>query len=340
MKDIDWKEGEKLIFVGGAPRSGTTLVQNILDSHPDIAGGPEFDLVKYFIELRNRIQLVFKKSEQSININVICSNDDLDIEIGFLIERILLQYGQKKGKKLVSEKTPDNVLYFESLLEIFPKSRFIFCIRDPRSVISSLLEVGKRAKLKGIQTPYFTTNIFEAINTINEHNLAGFKLLDNPRVVMIRYEDLVENPEKETRRLCKWLNLEWSENLLRQDEIKHDGEVGLTEKLTGIWYDRDRYYQKISTKNINSWENKLTLLNKAILYASFYDNKLLKSIGYSFSKKGLPKPILWISNIYLTLRKSLIRIIENIINYGIDKLKGNKKIRMFGSKFKKRLLTR
>lgn len=339
MKDIVWNEGEQLIFVGGSPRSGTTLVQNILDSHPDIAGGPEFDLVKYFIEFRNRIQLVFKKSEQSININVICSNEDLDNEIGFVIERILLQYGQKKGKKLVSEKTPDNILYFESLLEIFPKSRFIFCIRDPRSVISSLLEVGKRAKQKGIQTPYFTTNIFEAINMVNEHNLAGFKLLDNPKVVMIRYEDLVENPEKETRRICKWLNLDWSENLLRQDEIKHDGEVGLTEKLTGIWYDRDRYYQKITTKNINSWEKRLTILNKSILYLSYHNDILLKSIGYSFSNKGIPKPILWISSIYLTLRNSSKRIIKNIINYIIAKLKGNIKIRMFASKFKKFIIS-
>lgn len=36
------QKGERLIFTGGAARSGTTLVQNILDSHPDIVGGPEF----------------------------------------------------------------------------------------------------------------------------------------------------------------------------------------------------------------------------------------------------------------------------------------------------------
>ena len=45
--------GSRFIFVGGAPRSGTTLVQNMLDSHPDILGGPEFIHIPDIINLRH-----------------------------------------------------------------------------------------------------------------------------------------------------------------------------------------------------------------------------------------------------------------------------------------------
>ncbi|MGB0109821.1 MAG: sulfotransferase, partial [Terriglobales bacterium] len=41
----------RLIFVGGSPRSGTTLVQRVLDCHPEIYGGPEFDFVPPIVDL-------------------------------------------------------------------------------------------------------------------------------------------------------------------------------------------------------------------------------------------------------------------------------------------------
>lgn len=47
--------GKRYILVGGAPRSGTTLLQNILDSHPDIVGGPEFMHLRDFVELRKTL---------------------------------------------------------------------------------------------------------------------------------------------------------------------------------------------------------------------------------------------------------------------------------------------
>ncbi|OGX35566.1 MAG: hypothetical protein A3C36_02920 [Omnitrophica WOR_2 bacterium RIFCSPHIGHO2_02_FULL_52_10] len=48
--------GENLIIVGGVPRSGTTLVQNMLDSHPDIHGLPEFKILIPIMRLRNLLR--------------------------------------------------------------------------------------------------------------------------------------------------------------------------------------------------------------------------------------------------------------------------------------------
>ena len=47
--------GNKFIFVGGAGRSGTTMVQNVLDSHPDIIGGPQFRNIPDIIDLRKKL---------------------------------------------------------------------------------------------------------------------------------------------------------------------------------------------------------------------------------------------------------------------------------------------
>ena len=139
--DMTGIAGGRLLFVGGAPRSGTTLLQNMLDSHPEIAAGPEFDLSEKIIELRNLLQLKIANGR----IDSYLGKADADRAVAGFIEEMLLPYADRKGCRLLSEKTPANVMIFKELLEIFPAAKMIFCVRDPRAVVSSLMMVRKKA---------------------------------------------------------------------------------------------------------------------------------------------------------------------------------------------------
>ncbi|NIA09336.1 MAG: hypothetical protein GWP10_06315 [Nitrospiraceae bacterium] len=119
---VDPNRGKRLIFVGGAPRSGTTLVQNMLDSHPDILGGPEFLHIPHIINLRKGLQHSIEREW----IDLICSYDDVDKAICLLIECLLLPLADRHGCKFLSEKTPENVLVFSELISLFPGARFIY----------------------------------------------------------------------------------------------------------------------------------------------------------------------------------------------------------------------
>ncbi len=147
----DSNKGKRLVFVGGAPRSGTTLVQNMLDSHPLIFGGPEFLHIPDLLELR-------KKFHYSISvdyISVFCSKDEVDRFLVSWVESLFLPLADKENCDLYSEKTPENVLVFSEMIEIFSQSHFIQVIRDPRAIVSSMQQVKRRAVQKGIAIPFF-----------------------------------------------------------------------------------------------------------------------------------------------------------------------------------------
>ena len=78
-------KGKGLIFIGGAPRSGTTLVQRIVNAHPEVYGGPEFDLVPEIIKLKK----IFDKKIQSGRINAFLDLEDADIVFSELIKNLL-----------------------------------------------------------------------------------------------------------------------------------------------------------------------------------------------------------------------------------------------------------
>lgn len=136
---------------------------------------------------------------------------------------------------------------------------------------------------------------------------------------MVRYEDLVKSPEVETKRLCNWLNLDWSETLLTPELIQHDIEVGLNKGFSGIWYDKDKLYQKITTKNVWAWEEKLTDFSKAVLYLTYCENKMLSNFNYTFSNKGLSKATILTASIYLNairiFQKTTILILNKLYTY-------------------------
>ena len=83
------------MFVGGAPRSGTTLVQNMLDAHPAILGGPEFLHLARIVELR----AAMRESVALGMIDAFASADEVDRLFRALIEDLLLPLADRHGAR-------------------------------------------------------------------------------------------------------------------------------------------------------------------------------------------------------------------------------------------------
>lgn len=275
-------KGERLIFVGGAPRSGTTLVQNILGTHPDICAIPEFLHMRQIVELRNSLH----RSIDYEYINLICSEADVDEHTSNLTESLLLPLADINGCRLLSEKTPENILIFSELIELFPNARFIHIVRDPRAVVSSLLQVGARAKAKLRDLQKYTRNIKAAIRHTKECQMKGFLTSkENPeKVLTIVYKQLVSDAEHETLRICKFLGIPWSSEMITPSKFKHLGEKAITTSSGEVWYNTQTYNRDPNPNSLNKWQSLLTTTQKSAIANSFGTIPNLNELGYDFSE--------------------------------------------------------
>lgn len=154
--------GDRMIIVGGSPRSGTTITQAILDSHPQIFGGPEFDRLPEIA--RTRGQLL--ESLAAGRIVEFCDRDSINASFGRLIESLLYPAMHRHGATYISEKTPWNVLEFDALLEMLPGAKFVEVVRDPRAVVNSMLKVAERYRRKGLEPPDVIASLNSSIQTL------------------------------------------------------------------------------------------------------------------------------------------------------------------------------
>ena len=274
-------EPERLIFLGGSPRSGTTLVQNMLDSHPDVVGGPEFLHLPDIAELYSKLNISVGKGW----IDLFCDAESLRREIRELVMRFLLPLADAQGARYLSEKTPENVLAFPLLAELFPESKFLFVVRDPRATVASQLAVGERARSKGEQPAHFTTDVMSSARYVRACLSKGFRAVKEApdRVYTLVYERLVQEPEAQARQLCEFLGLPWADELLRPGEKQHLGEAAITSASNNIWYDKDTYYSNPNTASLEKWRSQLSPAQQLIVNREFHNNADLKALGYEFA---------------------------------------------------------
>ena len=293
--------GERLIFVGGVARSGTTMLQNMLDSHPDILGVPEFGNISDIIQLR-------KKLNESIthgNTDVFCSCNNVDNHIRALIENLLLPLANKNKCKFLSEKTPRNILVFHELIELYPGAHFIQIVRDPRAVVCSIINVLARFREKGKETVNGSGSFLDFIGIIDEvmdFLNAGFSASKcNPgKVLTVIYERLVRDPVKETKRICNFIGIPWSEKMCYPSKKKHLGENFMTKQET--WYNKKNFNRDPEIDEINKWKNNITPLQEALIAACFKDVEELKHSGYDFSLQGVFKKIYYHIFLFVKMR--------------------------------------
>lgn len=145
QQDIAALAHRQLFFVGGAPRSGTTWVQQILDQHPQVSCRGEGLFQKHLAEplaamMRGRTEALAAK-----NVNLfghtggypLPADQDVEVLLGTAILLALHRHGAGAACRAIGEKTPENVFFFPRLKRLFPQAKCIAIARDPRDVLTS-----------------------------------------------------------------------------------------------------------------------------------------------------------------------------------------------------------
>jgi hypothetical protein len=142
----------QLFFVGGAPRSGTTWLQQLLDAHPDVSCGGEGlfqqHLALPLVQLLAARRRVLEQKNATLfrHTGGFPPHDEADADM-LLATGVLLGLARHCGgraKRAVGEKTPENVFLFPRLKRMFPAAKFIGIARDPRDVLASAWHLFQR----------------------------------------------------------------------------------------------------------------------------------------------------------------------------------------------------
>lgn len=208
------RKAEQLVFIVGMPRSGTSLVEQIIASHPEAYGGGELN----FVAMATRDLLMPTLQRPGIA-----------AQLDALRQPVLDRESQKAQKlmtepapraKRFTDKLPQNFLHLGMIELLFPQARVIHCRRDPRDTCLSCFT----HLFGGANNQPFAGNLehlgryYRAYERIMEHWRGVLKL----PIMEIVYEDLVQDLDGYARRLIDFVGLEWDDACLRFYETKRD----------------------------------------------------------------------------------------------------------------------
>ncbi|MAE67205.1 MAG: hypothetical protein CMJ18_23335 [Phycisphaeraceae bacterium] len=269
--DTEVSSGDAPIFIGGAGRSGTTLLRVLLDVHPHIACGVELKVLPSIAQLY--------ASLQSAELSPVRKAYDLDrawIDQRFraLIDGLLEPYRARRGKPRWAEKTPHNLMHLEALGTIFPDARFLHVVRDGRDVACSLVTMDWVNPATGKKLPY-VQNIGNAARYWREviETVRAQTASMQDRVFEVRYESLVTDTETTMREVLQFLDEPWDDAVLHHHERRtaqsdDDHESSAAQARRPIY-----------ATSIGQWRHRMNARQKAAFKREAGD--LLVRLGYA-----------------------------------------------------------
>ncbi|MHC4474168.1 MAG: tetratricopeptide repeat-containing sulfotransferase family protein [Planctomycetota bacterium] len=236
-------DSEMPIFIVGMPRSGTTLVEQIISSHPNVLGAGESE---FFSQLEHKLTLGQGSLDCSKYLASIDSVDARNISESYLKHMGTL--GESfENKSRITDKTPQNFFFLGLIHLLFPKARFVHCQRNP---LDNCLSVYFRKFLRGHDYAYDLTEI-------GQYYAEYERLMDHWHNVLptetfeVRYEELVRGQEEISRELINFCGLEWDSRCL--DFYRNKRSV-----FTCMWQVRQPMY----TSSTERWKHYVQFLDE------------------------------------------------------------------------------
>ncbi len=223
------------VFIVGMPRSGTSLLEQIIASHPDVYGAGETDNVS---NLANQLSERYSVGGFPDFISKL-TQSSLDAAANEL-EKTIKTLSPTSLK--ITDKMPHNFLFVGFLMQLFPDSKIIHCQRNPLDTCLSCY------------TSDFASNFHDYtynLETLGRYYLSYKELMDHwesifpNRILPIRYEDIIENQEKTSKLVIDFCNLEWSSHCLNFHQLDR--------VINTISYDQVR--QPLYKQSVNRWRH-------------------------------------------------------------------------------------
>ena len=226
------RSGESLIFIVGMPRSGSTLTEQILASHPDVFAGGE----------RQDLALAIEDVCSELNEPYPACIRRLDREgIGSIGKRYLERVSELfAGRARFVDKMLFNYQEIGLIATIFPKAKVIHCRRDPldscvSSYCKNLLSCHYTHDLKTLGLVYRQYQRLMAY----WHSVLPGRILD------VQYEEMATDPETQIRRLLEHCELSWHPGCLTPHQTKRPVNTASAGQVTS----------PINTRSIGRWKN-------------------------------------------------------------------------------------
>jgi len=222
LADLQQLLSKQLFFIGGSIGAGTTWLQVLLDSHPEISCRGEGHFVTFLVgALQHSVEeynryLIGKNSIIYRELEGYPLFETIEFNALHATAMLLLMSKQRQGRSVlaVGEKTPDNLRTFDGLRIAFPAAKFVHMLRDPRDGAVSGWHLGQRtdpaqmAEKFGSKTGYFRHYADVWASEIPLGLAFGAKHPD--QYIEVRYADLLERSEAALQPVLRFLGVDAS----------------------------------------------------------------------------------------------------------------------------------
>ncbi|MEG4342337.1 sulfotransferase [Microcoleus sp. A003_D6] len=206
----------KRIFLVGAPRSGTTILQSLLAAHPEVISFPESKFFHYLLydqfagKLPSRMEAFFK--DEIKRPELLKDFDDsqtVETKASWFVG-VLDGLAAEQNKSIWLEKTPEHIYFIDDIERLLPDVKFIHLLRNGMDTIASMYEATKSFN-----------NLWGAGWDLNhciyrwEHAmLTSHKYVNKSNHILIKYEELLDNKTKILGEICHFMGIEYDGEML------------------------------------------------------------------------------------------------------------------------------
>jgi tetratricopeptide (TPR) repeat protein len=220
------------VFILGMPRSGTSLVEQILACHPRVHAAGELDAMNQTAKALDALGNPYPRALESLTPQ--SANQIASVYLNFISTL-------DASAPYVTDKMPLNFIYLDLIAVLFPDCHVIHCTRDPMDTCLSCY-------MTEFEPPYpFAEDLHNLGSFYNHYRalMAHWHSVLPVKMLEVNYENVVADVEGQTRRLLGFLGLEWDDRCLRFHESPREVKTA----------SRDQVRRPIYASSVGRWKH-------------------------------------------------------------------------------------